>query len=313
MICKYDEARYELMDMAEEASRGLELVEGVPMKDAYQVLVNYLMPMIGFWMVDQDVDAIPKDMLVEIWEDLMADVEPDWYWDIYDSAERREVLPVLKEMEAELLIEMLTGKMKVLSQTGENVYRFSKPLYKTYFAAREICGKLECMAEIAEDAKEMEDEGLKAEAAEFVVEELAFFEEKIWPKEVLRMCAEHFRIPDTIPHQCLEGWFQDQGMSMRKDMNLFRRGPENPVMDMLQNRRALAGEGKEFYFEKNLLEMLRQGRQAKHYVDFTGIDFHGIDLTGVDLCQVVFAHKRRGEVWAANLKDTGVEAYFANK
>ena len=87
----------------------------------------------------------------------------------------------------------------------------------------------------------------------------------------------------------------------------------NPVMDVLQNRRALAGEGKEFYFEKNLLEMLRQGRQAKHYVDFTGIDFRGIDMTGVDLCQVVFAHKRRGEVWAANLKDTGVEAYFANK
>ncbi|MBQ6876063.1 MAG: hypothetical protein IJN46_07495, partial [Lachnospiraceae bacterium] len=125
MRFKYDEARYELMDMAEEASRGLELVEGVPMKDAYQVLVNYLMPMIGFWMVDQDVDAIPKDVMVEIWEDLMADVEPDWYWDIYDSAERREVLPVLKEMEAELLIEMLTGKMKVLSPAVENIYRFS--------------------------------------------------------------------------------------------------------------------------------------------------------------------------------------------
>lgn len=306
----YARVKEEIYEREIDANRNREYEKKGEMYDKYSVIENYVLPAVGFWMADHDVEEIAEDELRQILEDRQDTQEPEWYWDIYLPGKGIEGEEILDHMDAEEILKILVDDLKLMSVNETGSWQFVKTRYRDYFAGFDIYGKLKCVAEVVDEIMDVETEEIRREILEYSMKEIMFFETKEWSKRVLHMAAGHFGIIDNAPVYGLDGWYTKGTPGMTWVFNLFRRVPENPVMEIIQERRALNGSGEGGYLEKNFIEMLRQGRNNGKYIDFAGIDFHGIDLTKTDMSNVVFFHKLMGEPWGAILKDTGIETMF---
>lgn len=293
-------------------SKDQEFAPGIPMYRVRYFIAHYLLPEVALQMLENNEDEIRKEDLIQMVNKQMAAPIPEWFWGILGLGEWKDMGPAVLFMSTEQIMDELIDQMKLLTEVEPDVFEFTgAEEHLEYFAGMGIQVRLIKAAKLYELAKAAKGEE-KQELAQQAVDRLLFFENRKWSDEVLRGCGAAFKIPSSCPIGVEDEWRQDHHWLKEFDvvMDLFRRVPENPVMELILEKRKHGPRKAKYYSEQNLGTILRYGRMKNRQVDFTGIDFHGIDMTKMDLGETVFGRMCEGKWWAANLENTGIETFW---
>lgn len=295
--------QYSETAISEEKYMGVQFAEGLSMEHARRLIIDFLLPSLGYSMMYLHVFFFEKRaaerILSRYLDDKCMPSVVNRYGYTFDV---ERALQIMKAVGPERILSFICENMGILAQESGGSYFFPHQYYRDYFAANKM---IQMFCEATELFTRNEVDHEEAILIEDMID--TFAARKI-PESVLMLCGECLGVHRTIPEYQADGWKIPEPWDPLVDSMLeFCRIPKQNDTDLTVwqaniKHRFLQNTS---YFEYNMFNMLCLCRKRGKRADLSGIDFHGISLEKCPVEHVIFSHPQGKDGIYADLRDTG--------